>query len=60
MTINITSAKYLYGEEGTKKNVEIIVDGKTWGVPMDNNNSDYKKILEWAAIEGNNITDPGA
>ena len=28
-------------------------------VPKNVNNSDYQAIQEWAAIEGNNITDPG-
>ena len=29
-------------------------------VPNSVNNTDYQAIQEWAAIEGNNITDPGA
>ncbi len=29
-------------------------------VPLDTANTDYQAIQEWAAIEGNNITDPGA
>ena len=29
-------------------------------VPLDEANSDYQAIQEWAAIEGNNIIDPGA
>jgi len=28
-------------------------------VPLDTTNNDYRAILEWAAIDGNNITDPG-
>ena len=35
-------------------------DGKVWDVPLDEANTDYQAIQEWAAIEGNNITDPGA
>jgi len=34
-------------------------DGKEWSVPLDEANSDYQAIQEWAAIEGNNIIDPG-
>ena len=30
------------------------------GVPNDEANTDYQAIQEWAAIEGNNIIDPGA
>jgi len=29
-------------------------------VPLDEANTDYQAIQEWAAIDGNNITDPGA
>ena len=29
-------------------------------VPMKEDNIDYQAIQEWAAIEGNNIIDPGA
>ena len=58
--MNITSAKYLYGEEGQRLNIEIVVNGKTWGVPIDEANTDYQAIQEWAAIDGNNIIDPGA
>ena len=29
-------------------------------VPLDPDNTDYQAIQEWAAIEGNNIIDPGA
>ena len=34
--------------------------GKVWLVPLDEANKDYQAIQEWAAIEGNNIIDPGA
>ena len=33
-------------------------DGKVWSVPLDEANTDYQAIQEWAAIDGNNITDP--
>ena len=29
-------------------------------VPNSQDNTDYQEIQEWAAIEGNNIIDPGA
>ncbi len=35
-------------------------DGTILWVPNDEANTDYQAIQEWAAIEGNNITDPGA
>ena len=35
-------------------------NGKVCSVPLDEANVDYQAIQEWAAIEGNNIIDPGA
>ena len=35
-------------------------DDITYFVPLDEANTDYQAIQEWAAIEGNNIIDPGA
>jgi len=29
-------------------------------VPINEENTDYQAIQEWAAIDGNNIIDPGA
>ncbi len=38
----------------------VCLNGKIKSVPLDEANTDYQAIQEWAAIEGNNITDPGA
>tara|TARA_A100001011_G_scaffold244052_1_gene251999 strand:+ start:411 stop:584 length:174 start_codon:yes stop_codon:yes gene_type:complete len=35
-------------------------DGMVWHVPLDPRNTHYIEIQAWAAIDGNNITDPGA
>ena len=35
-------------------------NGTIVSVPLDEANTDYQAIQEWAAIEGNNIIDPGA
>ena len=35
-------------------------NGKVWAVPLDEANTDYQAIQEWAAIDGNNIIDNGA
>ena len=35
-------------------------NGKIYQVPLDEANTDYQAIQEWAKIEGNNIIDPGA
>ena len=60
--MNIISAKYLYDMEGVNK-THILVDlgnNVKKSVPMKEDNIDYQAIQEWAAIEGNNIIDPGA
>ena len=41
------------------KNYIMVKDGITSFVPLDEKNIDYQEIQEWAAIDGNNITDPG-
>ena len=35
-------------------------NGQVWYIPLDEANTDYQAIQEWAAIEGNNIIDNGA
>ena len=60
--MNIISAKYLYDMEGVNK-THILVDlgnNVKKSIPMKEDNIDYQAIQEWAAIEGNNIIDPGA
>ena len=37
-----------------------LTNGKILFVPHNEANKDYQAIQEWAAIEGNNIIDPGA
>jgi hypothetical protein len=37
-----------------------LTNGKIWSVPLDEANTDYQAIQEWAEIEGNNIIDNGA
>ena len=37
-----------------------LTNGKIWSVPLDEANTDYQAIQEWAKVEGNNIIDNGA
>ena len=53
--MTITSAKYLE-TDGQKTHVITVIDGVTWTVPMDSNNTHYQAILEWVKA-GNNIAD---
>ena len=51
----ISSAQYQKNKDDNQ-NVAIsaVIDGQTWSVPLDSNNSHYQAIQEWVA-EGNTI-----
>ena len=51
----ITSARYVQDLDGNNEIVEIVSEGITMCVPLDDNNTDYKCVLEWVA-DGNTIT----
>jgi hypothetical protein len=51
--MDITSAQYLQ-DNGVNVSIKLISNGKTYFVPLDENNSDYQAIQEWIA-EGNTI-----
>ena len=57
--INTVTKNYFLGEfvsyQITYENSNVSVS-----VPLDEANTDYQTIQEWAKIEGNNIIDPGA
>ena len=58
---NITSVEKIYNVLNEHNGFKMTLsNGKTWQVPLDEANTDYQAIQEWAAIEGNNIIDPGA
>jgi hypothetical protein len=58
---NFTTVTKRYNIGGdTFQCYETVEDGVTFFVPNDTANTDYQDIQEWAAIDGNNITDPGA
>ena len=40
--------------------VTYVNSNRVKSVPLATDNSDYQAIQEWAAIDGNNIIDPGA
>ena len=60
--MNFISAKYLYDMEGVNKtHIQLeLGNDKFKHIPIDEANTDYQAIQEWAAIDGNNIIDPGA
>ena len=64
--INTVEKIYETNDDGTLTNnfsniyKVVFQNGITSFVPLDPENTDYQAIQEWAAIEGNNIIDPGA
>ena len=57
----IDTVKKVYSENGNLDNYEVTYQDSSVvkSVPIDTANTDYQAIQEWAAIDGNNITDPG-
>ena len=53
----ITSVEKQYTDNEFTSYKVTLSDGKVWSVPLDEANTDYQAIQEWAAIEGNTITD---
>ena len=54
--MNIKSAQYVKDVDGNNYAINIVVDDdKIICVPPDQNNFDYKAILEWAKEDGNTI-----
>ena len=51
-----------YGLENTFVSYQVTYKGTNIekSVPLDEGNTDYQAIQEWAKIPGNNIIDPGA
>ena len=63
--IDTVTKIYLTDEDGTNLGFAnqykvVFQNGITSFVPHNEANKDYQAIQEWAAIEGNNIIDPGA
>ena len=60
--MNFISATYMYDEDGVSKtHIQLeLGNDKFKHIPIDEANTDYQAIQEWAAIDGNNIIDPGA
>ena len=48
-----------YNKDTNDNNISInaVIDGQTWSVPLDSNNSHYAAILEWAKKDGNEIAE---
>ena len=55
-----TVTKNYFDSEFVGYQVTYVNSNRVKSVPLDPANSDYQAIQEWAAIDGNNIIDPGA
>ena len=56
----IIEVEKLYVNGNFNKMYKVKRSSNQWDfVPEDTANTDYQAIQEWAAIDGNNITDPG-
>tara|TARA_R100000149_G_scaffold34785_1_gene13335 strand:+ start:2141 stop:2314 length:174 start_codon:yes stop_codon:yes gene_type:complete len=55
--MEISSAKY-YKDIATDTNtsIKVVIDGKTWSVPIDTANRHYQAIQDWVA-DGNTIAE---
>ncbi len=53
--MNVTSARYIQGLDGTNVSVKAVIDGETLFAPLDPANRHYAAILEWAEEDGNTI-----
>jgi len=53
--MNVTSARYIQGLDGTNVSVKAVIDGETLFAPLDPANRHYAAILEWAKEDGNTI-----
>lgn len=60
MKIDTVTKKYGLNNEFCSYKVTYVNSNRVRSVPLDEANTDYQEIQEWAKIEGNNIIDPGA
>ena len=58
--INTVTKNYGINNEFCSYQVTYVNSNRVKSVPLAEANTDYQAIQEWAAIEGNNIIDPGA
>ena len=55
--MTVTSAQYTLNVLGQNGGVKATIDDVVYFVPINTANRHYQAILEWAAIDGNNIAD---
>ena len=58
--INTVTKNYGIDNEFVSYQVTYVNSNLIKSIPLDEANTDYQEIQEWANIEGNNISDPGA
>ena len=60
MIKTVTKNYSIHTNEFCSYQVTYVNSNRVKSVPLDEANTDYQAIQEWAAIDGNNIIDPGA
>jgi hypothetical protein len=60
MIKTVTKNYSIHTNEFCSYQVTYVNSNKVKSVPLDEANTDYQAIQEWAAIDGNNIIDNGA
>lgn len=54
--MNIVSAKYVNDPiSGNVGCIQVYTGDRYWSVPLNQDNTDYQAILEWAEEDGNEI-----
>ncbi len=53
--MNITSVTYLRDDDGNIDVLDVVIDGKNYGVPPNDSNRHYVAVKEWLAA-GNKAT----
>ena len=60
MIKTVTKNYSIHTNEFCSYQVTYVNSNRVKSVPLDEANTDYQEIQEWAAIDGNNIIDNGA
>lgn len=53
--MKVESAKYNKDIDDNNASINAVIDGQTWSVPLDPNNSHYAAIQKWVEEDGGEI-----
>jgi|TARA_R100001440_G_scaffold41272_1_gene60998 hypothetical protein len=55
--MSVTKAQYVHDLDGKNTSIQATIDGKVYGIPLNERNRHYKQVMEWAEKDGNLILD---